>query len=114
MDGLEKMQPFIVAVAARAREAALEETISALLNLIEDTSNLILTYVSDNVAGTWGELVPVRGLIQFGAHSTNISWRRRWGGVRTSQRTAPKVQGPQREFRPRCWDTDDESSLHQR
>lgn len=52
MDGLEQMQPFIRAVMEHAKENVLKGTISALLNLIEDASNFILTYLSDSVAGT--------------------------------------------------------------
>lgn len=49
------MQPFIEAVTELAEEIVLKGAIFALLNLIEDTSNYILTYLSDNVVGTRNE-----------------------------------------------------------
>lgn len=45
------MRPFLESVTERAKEKVLKETISALLNLIEDTSNFILNYMSKTTAG---------------------------------------------------------------
>lgn len=46
MEGLGRMQPLIESIIGYAREEVLKNTIVALLHLIEDTSNLIINYLS--------------------------------------------------------------------
>lgn len=111
MDGLEQMQPFIEAVTERA-ENVLKGTISALLNLIEDASNFILTYLSDKLVGTSDELRFVPYLTRFGTYSPDISRSCHRRSARTNQRAATEIQGPQCQLRSRRWGPDDESSVH--
>lgn len=51
MDGLKRMLPFLDLVKDYSKESLLGETISALLNLLEDTSNFIISQFLDKAAG---------------------------------------------------------------
>lgn len=51
LDGLEKMLPFIDFLKEHATNNLLTDTITALLNLIEDSSNFMIAYLVKNTAG---------------------------------------------------------------
>lgn len=51
LDGLEKMLPFIDFLKEHATNNLLTNTITALLNLIEDSSNFMIGYLSKGAAG---------------------------------------------------------------
>lgn len=53
IDGLERLLPFIEAAKIMAEERALIGVLSALLDLIEDTSSLIIQHLSHTPTGMY-------------------------------------------------------------
>ncbi|KAF8598953.1 hypothetical protein BDV93DRAFT_547156, partial [Ceratobasidium sp. AG-I] len=51
INGLESILPFIESVKSRARENILKHTVLALVYLIEDTSNFVISYLSRSNTG---------------------------------------------------------------
>ena len=52
LEGLERMLPFVDYVKDHAQNNLLGDTITALLNLIEDSSHFMLGYFSNSATGT--------------------------------------------------------------
>jgi O-antigen/teichoic acid export membrane protein len=75
IDGLDRILPFLDSVKQHSRETRLRGTISALLNLIEDTSNFIVGYMSDTVVGMFPSTMPILAIILTGsvAHSAGVT-----------------------------------------
>jgi hypothetical protein len=59
IDGLNRILPFLDSIKPHSKETRLRETISALLNLIEDTSNFIVGYMSDTTVGMCPSAMPI-------------------------------------------------------